>query len=385
MKRRFPIVVLHVIPAFGQGGAERLLRDLALGASEQERHLVVVMLEGGLFADGLEIYELGLPRKAKARAAWRLPRAGAALADLIVSENVDVVQGWLYYGAFLTNWVRPLNRKIVWSIHNTTFAGFFCNPKLHLADRLTARLSRSVPNQIIYCTQGARDLHENRGYDNARGVVIENGVNTELFMAATLSQRLNLRASLGIGATEPAIGIFARYDPQKDIPGTLAAVAKVFSKKPQLRLLLVGAGMDTDNAKLEEELRRTGLLDRTIRLGARKDVEVILRGLDLVVLGSRYGEAMPMALLEALCVGVPIAATQVGDVDTLPVPTSALTPWGDAAQLAGAMEIGLAQGPAHPAWRHAFTEARRRFTVDRYRQAHSELYQSLLHEPMKVP
>ncbi len=385
MKRRFPIVVLHVIPAFGQGGAERLLRDLALGASEQERHLVVVMLEGGLFADGLEIYELGLPRKAKARAAWRLPRAGAALADLIVSENVDVVQGWLYYGAFLTNWVRPLNRKIVWSIHNTTFAGFFCNPKLHLADRLTARLSRSVPNQIIYCTQGARDLHENRGYDNARGVVIENGVNTELFMAATLSQRLNLRASLGIGATEPAIGIFARYDPQKDIPGTLAAVAKVFSKKPQLRLLLVGAGMDTDNAKLEEELRRTGLLDRTIRLGARKDVEVILRGLDLVVLGSRYGEAMPMALLEALCVGIPIAATQVGDVDTLPVPTSALTPWGDAAQLAGAMEIGLAQGPAHPAWRHAFTEARRRFTVDRYRQAHSELYQSLLHEPMKVP
>lgn len=377
--------MLHVIPAFGQGGAERLLRDLALGASEQERHLVVVMLEGGLFADGLEIYELGLPRKAKARAAWRLPRAGAALADLIVSENVDVVQGWLYYGAFLTNWVRPLNRKIVWSIHNTTFAGFFCNPKLHLADRLTARLSRSVPNQIIYCTQGARDLHENRGYDNARGVVIENGVNTELFMAATLSQRLNLRASLGIGATEPAIGIFARYDPQKDIPGTLAAVAKVFSKKPQLRLLLVGAGMDTDNAKLEEELRRTGLLDRTIRLGARKDVEVILRGLDLVVLGSRYGEAMPMALLEALCVGVPIAATQVGDVDTLPVPTSALTPWGDAAQLAGAMEIGLAQGPAHPAWRHAFTEARRRFTVDRYRQAHSELYQSLLHEPMKVP
>lgn len=377
--------MLHVIPAFGQGGAERLLRDLALGASEQERHLVVVMLEGGLFADGLEIYELGLPRKAKARAAWRLPRAGAALADLIVSENVDVVQGWLYYGAFLTNWVRPLNRKIVWSIHNTTFAGFFCNPKLHLADRLTARLSRSVPNQIIYCTQGARDLHENRGYDNARGVVIENGVNTELFMAATLSQRLNLRASLGIGATEPAIGIFARYDPQKDIPGTLAAVAKVFSKKPQLRLLLVGAGMDTDNAKLEEELRRTGLLDRTIRLGARKDVEVILRGLDLVVLGSRYGEAMPMALLEALCVGIPIAATQVGDVDTLPVPTSALTPWGDAAQLAGAMEIGLAQGPAHPAWRHAFTEARRRFTVDRYRQAHSELYQSLLHEPMKVP
>ena len=377
--------MLHVIPAFGQGGAERLLRDLALGASEQERHLVVVMLEGGLFADGLEIYELGLPRKAKARAAWRLPRAGAALADLIVSENVDVVQGWLYYGAFLTNWVRPLNRKIVWSIHNTTFAGFFCNPKLHLADRLTARLSRSVPNQIIYCTQGARDLHESRGYDFARGIVIENGVNTELFVATTLNERLKVRASLGVSPAESVIGVFARNDPQKDIPGTLAAVAKVLSKKPQLRLLLVGAGMDRENSTLEGELRRTGLLDRTIRLGARADVEVILRGLDLVVLGSRYGEAMPMALLEALCSGVPIAATRVGSVDTLPIPRSALAPWGDSAQLAGAMEIGLAQGADHPAWCHAFTEARRRFTVDRYRQAHTELYQSLLYEPMKVP
>jgi glycosyltransferase involved in cell wall biosynthesis len=385
LKRRFPIVVLHVIPAFGQGGAERLLRDLALGTSEQERHLVVVMLEGGLLASGLEIYELGLPRQAKARAAWQLPRAGAALANLIVSESVDVVQGWLYYGALLTCWARPLNRKILWSMHNTNFAPFLYNPKLHVVDRLTAGFSRRVPNHIIYCTQGARDLHESRGYDSTRGIVIENGVNTGLFVPATLSQRLNVRASLGIGATEPTIGIFARYDAQKDIPGTLAAVAKVFSKKPQLRLLLVGAGMDKENSTLEKELRHTGILDRTIRLGARADVEVILRGLDLVVLGSRYGEAMPMALLEALFVEVPIAATKVGDVETLPVPTSALAPWGDPAQLAGAIEIGLAQGAEHPVWRHAFAETRRRFTVDRYRQAHSELYQSLLHGPKKVP
>ena len=377
--------MLHVIPAFGQGGAERLLRDLALGASEQERHLVAVMLEGGLLASGLEIHELGLPREAKVRAAWQLPRAGAALADLIVSKKVDIIQGWLYYGALLTRWVRPLNRKIVWSMHNTTLPRFVCNPKLLLADRLTAHLSRSVPDQVIYCSQGARYLHEGRGYDSARSIVIENGVNTELFAAATLSERQNVRASLGVSPAEPAIGVFARNDPQKDIPGTLAAVAKVLSKKPQLRLLLVGAGMDRENSRLEEELRHTGLLDRTIRLGARADVEVILRGLDLVVLGSRYGEAMPMALLEALCAGVPIAATRVGDVDTLPVPSSALTPWGDSAQLAGAIEMGLAQGADHPAWRDAFAKARRRFTVERYRRAHSELYRSLIHEAMKVP
>ena len=377
--------MLHVIPAFGQGGAERLLRDLALGASEQERHLVAVMLEGGLLARGLEIHELGLPREAKIRAAWQLPRAGAALAELIVSKNVDIVQGWLYYGALLTRWIRPLNRRIVWSMHNTTLPPFVCNPKLLLADRLAGRLSRSVPDQIIYCSQGARYLHEGRGYDSARSIVIENGVNTELFAAATLSERLNVRASLGVSPAESVIGVFARNDPQKDIPGTLAAVAKVLSKRPQLRLLLVGAGMDRENSRLEDELRHTGLLDRTIRLGARADVEVILRGLDLVVLGSRYGEAMPMALLEALCAGVPIAATRVGDIDTLPVPGSALTPWGDSAQLAGAIEMGLAQGADYPAWRDAFARARRRFTVERYRRAHSELYRSLIHEPMKVP
>jgi glycosyltransferase involved in cell wall biosynthesis len=385
LKRRSSIVVLHVIPAFGQGGAERLLRDLALGASEQERHLVTVMLEGGLLASGLEIHELGLPREAKVRAAWQLPRAGAALANLVVSKNVDVIQGWLYYGALLTRWVRPLNRKIIWSMHNTTFPRFHRNPKLLLADRLTARLSRNIPDQVIYCTQGARHLHEGRGYDSAKSIVIENGVNTELFTAATLNERLKVRASLGVSPADPVIGVFARNNPQKDIPGTLAAVAKVLSKKPQLRLLLVGTGMDRENSTLERELRRTGLLDRTIRLGARADVEVILRGLDLVVLGSRYGEAMPMALLEALCAGVPIAATRVGDVNTLPVPRSALTPQGDSAELAVAIEMGLAQGADHPAWRDAFAEARRRFTVDRYRREHSELYRSLMNEPIKVP
>ncbi len=384
MAAHSPVVVLHVIPTLGQGGAERLLQDLASGGSGQERHLVAVLFEGGLFADGLEIHALGLPRQDKLRAAWQLHRAGADLARLVQEEGVHIVQGWLYYGALITRWVRPLNRKIVWSIHNTTFPRFWRNPPLHVADRWDASLSRSVPDRIIYCTQAARDLHESRGYDRTCGIVIENGVNTARFTPVTPSQRQEARARLGIGAEETAIGFLARFDPQKDVPGTLAAVARVLAQRPQLRLLLAGAGMDIGNVALEEELRLSGLLDRTIRLGARADMEEILRCLDLVVLGSAYGEALPMVLLEALCVGVPIAATQIGDVGRLPVPASALVPSRDSARLAEAIEAGLAHGPDHAAWREAFAETRRRFGLELYRHTHSGLYQSLLHEPARA-
>ena len=67
----------------------------------------------------------------------------------------------------------------------------------------------------------------------------------------------------------------------------------------------------------EEELRRLhaalGLGDRFRFLGYREDAVHLLAGCDLFVLASRH-EGGPLAVLEALAMGLPVVATSVGVV-----------------------------------------------------------------------
>ena len=56
---------------------------------------------------------------------------------------------------------------------------------------------------------------------------------------------------------------------------------------------------------------------------------------------SSLGENMPLAVLEALCCGLPVAATDVGGVPEAVGADGALVPAGDAEALAAAIESVL--------------------------------------------
>ncbi len=51
--------------------------------------------------------------------------------------------------------------------------------------------------------------------------------------------------------------------------------------------------------------------DRVIFTGFRADPERVIAGLDAFVLPSRFGEGLPMVLLEAMGAGVPVVTTPV--------------------------------------------------------------------------
>jgi glycosyltransferase involved in cell wall biosynthesis len=103
-----------------------------------------------------------------------------------------------------------------------------------------------------------------------------------------------------------------------------------------MRLLLVGEG------PLREKLRRLacqlGLLGAVVFAGSREDVADLLGAMDLYVSSSR-SEAMSNAILEAMSVGLPVVATNVGDnADLLGAGRAGvIVPPSDAALLARAM------------------------------------------------
>lgn len=366
------LTVLHIAPHLALGGAERLLFEMARPRDGALVHHVALMQDEVFFLrDGLRIHDLGLDLGRRWQALRLLPAVGRRLRTLVDEIRPDVIQGWLYYGALLTL-LAPSRVPRVWSIHNTTFPALGAKPVLHLVDRVLARAS-SRAQAIVYCARTARALHERRGYAPAPGLVIANGVDTSVFRADA-ARRRQTRAGFGLGDAACAVLLSARNDPQKDIPNSLAAFALFRQRQPQAVLLLAGKGMEAGHPDLSRLIVAHGLGNAVRPLGPVRDMGALIDAADVMLLGSRYGEAMPMVLLEGLVMDTPVAATRIGDVGVLPCPADALAPPADPAALAAALAFAARRDPV---WQACFSEARARYGIEAMLEAHTGLYRRL--------
>ena len=178
------------------------------------------------------------------------------------------------------------------------------------------------------------------------------------------------------------IGAVGRLDPVKDQANLLRAFAHLNRRLARgreiLRLVLIGDGPERDEiGRLAEEL---GVADQLWITGWRDDVPRLLRGLDLMVNPS-LAEGTPLAILEAMAVGLPVVATRVGGVPDLVAEgeTGTLAPPGDPEALAWAM-AGYLLDPANVA-RHGAAgrrRAERLFDLRRMVADYAELFEGRL-------
>lgn len=351
-----PPVVVHLIPAVGQGGAERLLSEIVQRADGRAEHHILAMTDTPPFFSfaGAPVTHLGLRRGAMPLAA--MPR----LAGALYRPQPTVIHSWLYHGNLLAALLPRRGAPLIWSIHNTTLpAASFSLTRA--VNRACALQSHRVPWRIVYCAAEARRLHEAQGYARRLGCVIENGADFDAF-AFDPARRDAQRVAWGLAPGTLAIGCAARFDPQKDHVGLARAFAIL--AEPRSRLLLAGEGCTAANEALVTGLRSAGIADRALLLGLLADMPAFYAALDLLVIGSAHGEALPMVGLEAAASGLPVAATRLGAAPELVLAPSHLAAPGVPADLARAMAAALgavaADRPGYPAraqierlrWRH---------------------------------
>lgn len=142
-------------------------------------------------------------------------------------------------------------------------------------------------------------------------------VDSEVFNAiddvARQALRVELAAAHRLDLQARWIITVGRLDTQKDPFLMLAAFARLRAQGQQVDWLVVGDGV------LRPELMRAvaagGLEAHVHFLGLRPPSEIadLIRASDVYALSSAY-EGMPMALLEALGCGLPVAVTDVGEV-----------------------------------------------------------------------
>ena len=370
--------IVYLITGLNGGGAETMLFHLLRGLDRGRFDPVVISLMdqgklgGAIAALGVPVHTIGL------RQGRPTPAAFFRLVKLTRAAQPDVIQGWMYHSNLAAQLVRLFVRaRVCWCIQNSFHSFAAEKPLTRLVVRLLARLSRFAA-KIVFVSHASRAQHEQLGFAHDRGCVIPNGADPALFQPSAAA-RQSVREELGLAPDAPLIGLIGRYHPQKDHATFLRAAALLARSRPDVHFVLAGAGVDRANAALSELLRTLAPDARVHLLGERSDMPRLTAALDIATSSSSYGEALSLAVVEAMACAVPCVVTDVGDSALLVGKTGVAVPPGDAAALAAGWERLLSAGPQ--ARRELGEAARRRaeenYSVSSIVRRYEELYLSL--------
>lgn len=298
--------VTHVITALDVGGAQVVLAHLVAGLHRRGVTSDVVVLgpegplHGRVVAAGAEVVALDR------RPAGILGAVRALRTHLDVRQP-DVLHAWLYHAEVVAALARP-KVPTVFGVHHSDVVPDHWPRATRVAARAANRLSRRA-DAVVYPGEVSRGVHEDLGRPAAIGHVIPNGIPRPVPRDGA---RNRLRERLGVAPDTPVVGRVGRAHPQKDLPTFVAAVAVARHRHPRLRAVVAGPGIRED-LELTRAIAAADLGPVVHRWDVQDDVDDLHAGLDLAVSSSSAGEALPTVLIEALAVGVPVAATDVGD------------------------------------------------------------------------
>lgn len=372
--------ILHVIVGLNVGGAELMLKRLIesqLKCPEYE-HSVISLTDIGVIgpqlqAQGISVSSVGM------RNLLGIPKTLGILYRTVRQRRPDIVQTWMYHADLLGGLAARAAgvRNVIWGIR-TTDLGKGGKRSTQLIRKLCAYLSSCLPAKIICAAEASRIAHVQIGYDSSRMEVIPNGFDLNR-LAATGEQRDAIRRSFSIAEGQIVIGSLGRFNPVKDQANFIAATGVLAKRYPTLRFMMVGRGLEDDNQILKGLLDSTGCSDRYILMGERNDVPACLISMDIYCLHSRT-EGFPNVLGEAMAVGVPCVATDVGDAAILLGGNGIVVPPQDSEALAEGLEqmVKLSQEARAKLAEHGKARIFDEFTLERASQRFRALYDSLM-------
>ena len=140
-----------------------------------------------------------------------------------------------------------------------------------------------------------------------RIVTVRNGISRSRLVVAR--ERSDVRSELGVEVGDLFLVSVGRLAPQKGFGTLLQALPEVLRRGVRARLVIVGEG--PLRSALEEQSAAAELTPAVSFLGFRADVGDILNASDFVIAPSLW-EGLSISVLEAMALGKPIIATDIG-------------------------------------------------------------------------
>jgi Glycosyl transferases group 1 len=336
--------VLHLLPhARALGGTERTVLDLLQSPQLSHIEQRVAFVQPGRV--------VGFPRDRVFGAT------GGAIAALpaILRWRPQILHGWLMQGNFLG---AVLSR----ALPDAQLVTSERNVGLHARPRLKRAIERFVAGQERVATGNSRAVRD--------AAVARVPDRADVFRVILPG----LAAPHTTGEVRTATAVMVgRLHPVKDHSTALRAWRRVVAERPEATLTIVGDGPERPSLEaLVDELELRGAV--TFRGDA--DPVPDLCGARMFLLSSR-AEGFPRAVIEALALGLPVVATDVGGMAEIGDGAVRLAPMGDDFGLAAHVLAWLEDPGACDRAATAARAAAERFTPERCHRAYGDLYAEL--------
>jgi glycosyltransferase involved in cell wall biosynthesis len=298
--------ILHVVPSFGLGGMEKVICSIINHTSHQHKHIILSM-------DGADKAFRWIKSDDVERVLFRkendflgfLKRLYKTIR--LLSPDLLMTYNW---GATDAIWIGRL-AGIKHIIHNEH--GFSIEEA-----RMTA-WKRDFCRFIVYRLASvviavSSDLKDSlrRKYllNEHRVRMIPNGIDSDYY-SPDQATRHRIRQELKFDE-EDFITVFSgRLDPVKNFDLLLTVFEYCRLAENRMKLLIVGEG--PERSKVEQLCLQKNIQQSVVMVGEKLEVLPYLRAGDAFILTS-VTEQMPLTILEAMSVGLPVIASDVGEI-----------------------------------------------------------------------
>jgi len=371
-------VICHLAHQLDPGGTEKLVYKMALALREKYEVLVCTLEKPGVF--GAALRRAGIPVYPLFREPGIDFNVIFSLKRIFQRHQVALVHAHQYspfFYAILTKFIYP-HLKVLFQEHGRHYPEID-KPLRKLINRF---FFQPFTGAIVSVSQEVKErLVRYEGLKAERIRVIYNGIEDVCRLSA--SERNELRSSWGFHPEEVVVATVGRFDPIKNLPLLLLALALARQKVPKLRGLLIGDGPEME--RLKTLTRKLGLEKTVVFTGFRKDAVRLLQMADIFALSS-LSEGTSLALLEAMACGLPVVATAVGGNPEIVEDgkTGLLVPSEDPPALAGALWL-LAENPSlrEKLGQRGREKFEKKFLFSQMLSAYEKLYQELVFCPEK--
>lgn len=296
--------ILYVITALAQGGAERVVCDLADKMYEKGHQVKIIYLVGDVQTYPIN-REIELV-KANLTNILSLPKVCLLLSKTIKDYRPDVLHSHMVHANILTRLVRmlvPIN-KLISTAHSDNEGG-----RLRMvAYRLTHHLADLSTNVSL---KAVLTFEEKKAVPESAMRTIYNGINLENFKHYPQA-KVKVAQEIGIDKDCKIILSVGRLNEAKNYPNLLKAVylLKQDVKYP-IKLLVAGDG--ELRPLIESLIMNLNLHNEVILLGRRNDISTLMSAANLFVLSSDY-EGFGLVVAEAMACQCLVVATDCGGV-----------------------------------------------------------------------
>lgn len=319
--------VVHVIASGARGGGSEHVRGLIVEQRALGLTPLAIVGDDGPLADMLRPHVERVVTMNLMRSRWDIG-APLRLLATINAMKPDIVHLHGTRAAFFAG-MSLLRTPSVYTVHGLSYRKPTRGFSLRASEAAEAVACRRADWVITVSRADKDDLVARRFMPEHRVTHIPNAMDLTRFAAAPTHDEA--KRALDIAPERFVIATVSRLVPQKALADAIEAIAKL----RDVTFVVIGDGPE----RAELRARAAGQGVTAMFMGDRDDVPRLLAAADVFLLSSKW-EGEPIALLEALAMGLPCVATNTDGAREILEDSGAglLVPIGDVRALANALD-----------------------------------------------